>query len=157
MTKFLSLFDGWNTYIREYGNGISFALCLVLVYVLAGFLFRTYNSMGGFNAFRKSDGASAACVLWWLLIAEGLRAVCAYLPLDAYNAGEKLSPTVTNIVSFGFALAVVIIVAVLARAVFLFQKRNLIAATFIAAALTTATVLWWRELFGIMKGLSHAI
>lgn len=146
VAKLLSIFQGWNLYIREYGNGTIFAVCIVLTIVLGQFLFRTYRFAGTLAAFRRADGSTIACILWWLLMLEGLRALCAYIPLEAVNAGVTLSDMTRNAVSLGFAASVIMLVIVLLRALILFQLRERIPATLLFFAAVLGATLGWREI-----------
>ena len=144
--KALSVFSGWNLVIREYGNGVVLCLCFILATVIGSFLMRTYSAVGVFSVWRKTDGAQTACILLWLLMAEGLRSLCAFIPLNALNDGLQLSETATNIDSLGFTIAVLALALVLIRAVFLFQERDRIGLTLTVAVITIASVVWWRDL-----------
>lgn len=140
----LDWFKGYNLFIREWGNGIVYPLCACLLVVIACFLIRSY--LEDPKGWREKKGVDTAHIFFGLFLAEGLRAVSAWVPLDAQNEGRKLSPALEDFVSFGFTAGVMLMVVILLRCVWVYspiERRELtLSAALLATGVTLAFMNW---------------
>lgn len=138
----LEWFRGYNLFVREWGNGIVYPLCACLLVVVLCFLIRTYVESP--EGWRHKKGVDTAYLFLGIFLAEGLRALSAWVPLAAQNDGRKLSPVIEDLVSFGFTLGVTLMVAVLLRSMWLFspiERKEFTLSAAIAATIVTLTFM----------------
>ena len=138
----LDWFRGYNMIIREWGNGVVYPLCACLLVVIVCFLIRTY--LEDPRGWREKKGVETAHIFFGMFLAEGLRAISAWVPLAAANEGRKLSPFLEDVVSFGFTLGVGLMVLILLRSMWVFspiERKEFTLSAAVAATVITLAVM----------------
>jgi cytochrome b561 len=137
----LAVFRGYNLVLREYGNGVVFPLCVVLMLVLARYIWQSYTDDP--RGWRNKPGMATAIAFWWIFVAEGIRSGSAWAVLNAQNESEPLVGTSLDWASLGFTVGVTLLVIILLRCLFMFtaNRRNANALLF-ASILFTAAFLF---------------
>jgi hypothetical protein len=111
---------GYNLFVREWGNGMSFPLCAAIVVVLTMHFYNVHRSNP--RGWAKGDGFNWATTLYFLFIAEGLRSFSVWIPLRAANHGARLSMLAENLVSISFIVSYALLVAVVMRCLWMFAS-----------------------------------
>lgn len=129
--------------IREWLNGGLVPLNVSLVIVIGLFLFDTFRLHG--RGWSKVEGVRTACTLWWIFLADGIRAGLAWSLLrievggrPPFDAHRFLSPDNINL---GFIFAGIIAVCASLNCIRLFTPPKWGHWYWIASAVSTAAWL----------------
>lgn len=128
-----------NVAIREWINGalIPLNVCIILMITYQLYVARrTY----GKKRWTRMPGISSACAIWWVFLAELIRAFLAWYILNRQSNGIIVDYTDVWITTL-YAVAAVIALLATFRLVFTLAPRSVAHQTWIASCVLTAVFL----------------
>lgn len=106
-----------NLIIREWLNGSTFPISLILTWLISLYLFNSYMTFG--HGWTRKPGVSTGCALWWIFASETLRSVCVWIVIRINN-GWIMTEHARMVLNFVFLAAGVILISALLRCTYLF-------------------------------------
>lgn len=115
-----------NLLIREWLNGSLLPLTLNLSIVIGVYLFHSVSDARRSNT-RLSDvpGVKTAHVLFWIFLAESIRAGSVWFSLRAQNSGKAVPPHVQDVLDMLLVVCVVVLMAAVLRCTYIFSPPQI--------------------------------
>jgi hypothetical protein len=123
-----------NAIIREVLNGSLFPLFIFLSLMIGHYLWDIFRKSGSLNGWRRANGSQTACVLFWLLLAEGIRSGNVWYLYRTDTVHMNVATTSVGLWStLVFVVTATVLIATILRATYLFTPMD-----------TPHREWWWR-------------
>jgi hypothetical protein len=145
-----------NLVIREWLNGSLLPLTANLAFIIGVYLYQAYQygKSHGFT-WTRLEGVPTACALFWVFLAESIRAGFVWILLRTTNDGFKVSPDFETFSNVSLIFGAAILVASVLRCTYIFTPPYYRRVYWVFSLVTTVSFLIVSHIFPDYPSITH--